>query len=170
LVASEDSTRAAAGDPALSALAEHYDQLSPLLHVGCPPTAIVERCINKALLWSGAKMWNQGSFTCTLGECQEMEQAAAQLRFPVVASWQKGASFPGALLPTLEMLSKRCGIRSGAGLAAGTVPRWRRVEMLLHKGNVGGIPARRLKELPPRGSRSDCDRPRPRSRAGGSVK
>src|SRR5436309_218043 len=56
----------AAGDPALSALAEHYDQLFPLLHVGCPPPAIAEALdpalaeaslkLLRALEWEGPAM------------------------------------------------------------------------------------------------------------------
>src|SRR5580658_9872908 len=39
----------AAGDPALAVLAELYDELSPLLHVGCPPPPAVRRVLNKSL-------------------------------------------------------------------------------------------------------------------------
>src|SRR6266567_3125221 len=99
----------AAGDPALSALAEHYDQLSPLLHVGCPPTAIVEHVLNKALTLEAAqKCGIKVPFTCTLANVTELEQVAAQLRFPVVAKpGQKGAQvFRMRCFPTLEMLKE----------------------------------------------------------------
>ena len=147
----------AAGDPALSVLAEHYDQLSPLLHVGCPPTAIVERVLNKALTLEAAqKCGIKVPFTCTLANVTELEQVAAQLRFPVVAKpGQKGAQvFRVRCFPTLEMLSEALRMNDPGpvllqeycpGVGVG-------VEMLLHKGEcAAAFQHRRLKEAPATG-------------------
>jgi protein-tyrosine-phosphatase/predicted ATP-grasp superfamily ATP-dependent carboligase len=147
----------AAGDPALSALAEHYDQISPLLHVGCPRPAIIERVLNKALTLEAAqKCGIQVPFTCTVANATELEQVAAQLRFPVVVKpGQKGAQvFRVRCFPTLEMLSEALRMNDPGpvllqeycpGLGVG-------VEMLLHKGEcVAAFQHRRLKEAPASG-------------------
>ena len=147
----------AAGDPALSALAEHYDRLSPLLHVGCPPPAIVERVLNKSLTLEAAqKCGIQVPFTCTLANVAELEQVAAQLRFPVVAKpGQKDARvFRVRCFPTLEELSDALRMDDPGpvllqeycpGVGVG-------VEILLHRGeSVAAFQHRRLKEAPPPG-------------------
>jgi protein-tyrosine-phosphatase/predicted ATP-grasp superfamily ATP-dependent carboligase len=145
------------GDPALSALAEHYDRLAPLLHVGCPPPGVVERVLNKALTLEAAKKCGiHVSLTCTLGNITELEQVAAQLRFPLVAKpGQKGAKvFRVRCFPTLEKLREALRVNDPGlvllqeycpGIGVG-------VEMLLHKGEcVAAFQHRRLKEAPASG-------------------
>src|SRR5207244_1692263 len=76
---------------------------------GRPPTAIIERVLNKALTLEAAqKCGIKVPFTCALANVTELEQVAAQLRFPVVAKpGQKGAQvFRVRCFPTLEMLSE----------------------------------------------------------------
>jgi hypothetical protein len=59
---------------------------------GSPPPTIVERVLRTPLLWKRrAKMWNPGPVHLHRRECPELEQAAAQLRFPVVAKPGKKA-------------------------------------------------------------------------------
>ena len=145
------------GDPALSALAEHYDRLAPLLHVGCPPPSAVERVLNKALTLEAAKKCGiHVPFTCTVGNMTELEQVAAQLRFPLVAKpGQKGAKvFRVRTFPTFEKLSEALRMNEPGlvllqeycpGIGVG-------VEMLLHKGEcVAAFQHRRLKEAPASG-------------------
>jgi predicted ATP-grasp superfamily ATP-dependent carboligase len=82
-----------AGDPALAALRDLYNELSPTVHVGCPPPAVVERVLNKSLTLEAAqKVGLRVPFTCTI-TADQLDSVAPLLRFPVVAKpAKKGAA------------------------------------------------------------------------------
>lgn len=146
-----------AGDPSLAALADLYDELSPLLHVGCPAPGAVERVLNKSLTLETAKRCGiRVPFTCTIASLAELDAIAPQLRFPVVVKPEKkGAStfrvFYFSSLPELAeaiednkwgsvLLQEYC---PGVGVG---------IELLLHKGEcIAKFQHRRLKEAPATG-------------------
>jgi predicted ATP-grasp superfamily ATP-dependent carboligase len=146
-----------AGDPSLAALADLYDELSPLLHVGCPAAGAVERVLNKSLTLETARRCGiRVPFTCTIATVAELDTIAPQLRFPVVVKPEKkGAStfrvFYFNSLPELEeaiennkwgsvLLQEYC---PGVGVG---------IELLMHKGEcIAKFQHRRLKEAPATG-------------------
>jgi predicted ATP-grasp superfamily ATP-dependent carboligase/protein-tyrosine-phosphatase len=146
-----------AGDPPLAALADLYDELSPLLHVGCPPPPSVKRVLNKSLTLETAQSCGiRVPFTCSIANAAELDAVAPRLRFPVVVKPEtKGAAaFRVFYFNTLPELA--------AALAGN---KWDRVlvqeycpgvgvgvEILMHKGEcVAQFQHRRLKEAPATG-------------------
>lgn len=147
----------AAGDPALAVLAELYDELSPLLHVGCPQPRAVERVLNKSLTLETAEQCGiRAPFSCRIATVEELHSVAPQLSFPVVVKPEKkGAStFPVFYYKTLSEL--RSALKSHnwgsvllqeycAGVGMG-------VEILIHNGEcVARFQHRRLREAPATG-------------------
>ena len=143
-----------AGDPALAAIAEYYDDLTPLVRVGTPVPSVVERVLNKSLTLETAQQCGiQVPFTCTVNSQDELESAASRLPFPIVVKpGKKGAAAFRALyaknLLELRTLLKRNKWESvllqefcpGVGVG---------VEILMHEGRcVAQFQHRRLKEAP----------------------
>jgi len=143
-----------ASDPALAALAAGYDELSPLLHVGCPPPRTVERVLNKSLTFETAQRSGiRVPFTETITTAAELDQIAPRLRFPLVVKPAKkgAAAFRALYFNHLQELT-----------AAFRNNRWGRVqvqefcrgegvglEILIHQGEcVAKFQHRRLKEAP----------------------
>jgi protein-tyrosine-phosphatase/predicted ATP-grasp superfamily ATP-dependent carboligase len=146
-----------AGDLQLAALADLYDELSPLLHVGCPPPLCVERVLNKSLTLETAQRCGiRVPFTCTIANVAELDSIAQQLRFPVVVKPEKrgAAAFRAFYFNTLPELSAALGSNKWgsvllqeycAGVGVG-------VEILIHNGEcVAKFQHRRLKEAPATG-------------------
>lgn len=146
-----------AGDPSLRALADLYDELSPLLHVGCPPPRSVARVLNKSLTLETAERCGiRVPFTRTIASVGELDSIAPQLRFPVVVKPEKkGASaFRIFYFNTLPELSSALKSRDWGsvllqeycpGVGVG-------VELLMHKGEcVAKFQHRRLREAPATG-------------------
>jgi protein-tyrosine-phosphatase/predicted ATP-grasp superfamily ATP-dependent carboligase len=146
-----------AGDPALAALAGLYHELSPLLHVGCPPPRTVERVLNKSLTLDAAQQCDiRVPFTCTVASVAELEAVAPQLQFPVVAKPEKkgAATFRIFYFQSLQQLS--AALASSAwgnvllqeycpGVGVG-------IEILIHQGEcLAKFQHRRLKEAPASG-------------------
>ena len=146
-----------AGDPPLAALADLYDGLSSLLHVGCPPPPTVKRVLNKSLTLETAQSCGiRVPFTCSIANVAELDAVAPRLHFPVVVKPEtKGAAaFRVFYFNTLAELA--------AALASN---KWDRVlvqeycpgvgvgvEILMHKGEcVAQFQHRRLKEAPATG-------------------
>ncbi|OLE14171.1 MAG: hypothetical protein AUG89_03130 [Acidobacteria bacterium 13_1_20CM_4_56_7] len=142
-----------AGDPALAALRDLYDELSPTVHVGCPPPAVVERVLNKSLTLEAAqKVGIRVPFTCTI-TADQLDSVAPQLRFPVVAKPAKkgAAAFKVFYFHTLQDLSKALTANAWGpvmlqeycpGVGVG-------IEILIHKGEcIARFQHRRLKEAP----------------------
>jgi protein-tyrosine-phosphatase/predicted ATP-grasp superfamily ATP-dependent carboligase len=143
-----------AGDPPLAALSDLYQELSPLVHVGCPPPRSVERVLNKSLTLEAARQCGiRVPFSCTVSSVEELESIAPQLRFPVVAKPEKkGAAafriFYFNNLPELATALAHKALGSvllqeycpGVGVG---------VEILIHHGEcVAKFQHRRLKEAP----------------------
>jgi protein-tyrosine-phosphatase/predicted ATP-grasp superfamily ATP-dependent carboligase len=142
------------GDPALAALSDLYEELRPLVHVGCPPPRSVERVLNKSLTLEAARQCGiRVPFSCTVSSMEELESIAPQLRFPVVAKPEKkGAAafriFYFSNLPELATALAHKALGSvllqeycpGVGVG---------VEILIHRGEcVAKFQHRRLKEAP----------------------
>lgn len=146
-----------AGDPSLAAMAQHYDQLAPLLHLGCPAPRAVERVLNKSLTLDAARQCGMAvPFTCTVTTVTDLESIAPRLRFPVVVKpGQKGsAGFRILYSHSLAELSAALSNHSWGsvllqeycpGVGVG-------VEMLIRNGEcVAVFQHRRLKESPSTG-------------------
>lgn len=146
-----------AGDPQLAALADLYDELSPLLHVGCPPPLCVERVLNKSLTLETAQRCGiRVPFTSTISNVAELDSIAEQLRFPVVVKPEKrgSAAFRVFYFNTLPELSAAlAGNKWGSVLLQEYCPgAGVGVEILIHNGEcVAKFQHRRLKEAPATG-------------------
>jgi protein-tyrosine-phosphatase/predicted ATP-grasp superfamily ATP-dependent carboligase len=145
-----------AGDPALKALADLYDQLGAL-HVGCPPPRSVQRVLNKSLTLETAQRCGiRVPFTCSIATIAELDAIEAQLRFPVVVKPEKkgAAAFRVFYFNTLPDLRSALKNRDWGsillqeycpGVGVG-------VELLIHKGEcVATFQHRRLNEAPATG-------------------
>jgi protein-tyrosine-phosphatase/predicted ATP-grasp superfamily ATP-dependent carboligase len=148
----------AAGDPALAVLAELYEELRPVLHVGCPPPRAVERVLNKSLTLEIAQRCGiRVPFTCAISTEAELDSITPQLRFPVVVKPEKKGASPAVRVFYCSSLADlRSALRSrnwgsvlvqeycpGAGVG---------VEILMHNGAcVAKFQHRRLKEAPAAG-------------------
>jgi len=143
-----------AGDPALATLANLYNELSPLLRVGCPSPFSIERVLNKSLTLETAQRCGiRVPFTCTISNSTEVEAIAPRLRFPVVVKPEKkGASafrvfYFNALTELSSALKNHDWGRvllqeycPGVGVG---------VELLMHNGEcVAKFQHRRLREAP----------------------
>lgn len=146
-----------AGDLALAALAENYDELSSLLYVGCPPPHVVERVLNKSLTLEAARQCGiTVPATYTVASAAELQAIASRLRFPVVAkpSEKGGKSFRVQYFHTLQSLS--AAMENGRVGPAMLQEYWSGmgvgVEMLVHGGEcLAMFQHRRLKEAPSTG-------------------
>jgi len=143
-----------ASDPALAALAEAYDGLTPLLHVACPPPRTVERVLNKSLtLEIAQRIGIQVPFTETIATAAELEQIAPRLRFPlVVKPVQKGAAaFRALYFNHFEELDAAFENNPWGSVQVQEFCRGEGVgvEVLIHQGEcVAKFQHRRLKEAP----------------------
>lgn len=146
-----------AGDPALATLANLYNELSPLLRLGCPSPFSIERVLNKSLTLEIAQRCGiRVPFTCTISNSSEIESIAPRLRFPVVVKPEKkGASaFRVFYFNTLTELSSALKNHEWGsvllqeycpGVGVG-------VELLMHNGEcVAKFQHRRLREAPATG-------------------
>jgi protein-tyrosine-phosphatase/glutathione synthase/RimK-type ligase-like ATP-grasp enzyme len=147
----------AAGDPPLAALADLYDELQPLLPVGCPPPTSVRRVLDKALTLETARQCGIPiPFTCTVASAEDLLAVAPRLRFPLIAKPMKkgAASFRILYFHNLQELSASLTANAWGpillqeycpGVGVG-------VEVLIHKGEcLAKFQHRRLKEAPATG-------------------
>ncbi len=145
-----------AGDQALAALADLYDQLGPL-RMGCPSPRSVERVLNKSLTLETAQRCGiRVPFTCTVATIAELDAIAPQLRFPVVVKPEKkgAAAFRVFYFNTLPDLRSALQSQNWSsvllqeycpGVGVG-------VEVLIHEGEcVARFQHRRLREAPATG-------------------
>ncbi len=73
-------------DPGLAATLEHYDRLSSLLHIGCPPPEIVRSVLDKGQTIEAARACGiLTPATCNLPDLSALESQRDSLRFPVIA-------------------------------------------------------------------------------------
>jgi predicted ATP-grasp superfamily ATP-dependent carboligase len=147
-------------DVALTAIVEHYDSFKDLLHVGCPPPAIVGRVLDKHLTLETARQCGVPvPRSVVVFNSAALSEATRSLGFPIVLkpcekkrrdefktcvlnnTHDLEARFPEPRQFSPPMLAQEfCG-GEGVGL-----------EMLMHKGEaVAVFQHRRLKELPRRG-------------------
>jgi protein-tyrosine-phosphatase/predicted ATP-grasp superfamily ATP-dependent carboligase len=73
-------------DPGLAAALEHYDRLSSLLHIGCPPPEIVRSVLDKGKTIRAAEAC--GILTpgnCALPDLGTLERERNRLQFPIIA-------------------------------------------------------------------------------------
>src|ERR1700733_5398502 len=146
-----------AGDPQLAALADLYDELSPLLHVGCPPPLCVERVLDKSLTLEAAQRCGiRVPFTCTITNVAELDAIAGQLRFPVVVKPENksAAAFRVSYFNSLPELTSALKTQDWGivllqeycpGVGVG-------IELLMHEGKcLAKFQHRRLREAPATG-------------------
>jgi protein-tyrosine-phosphatase/predicted ATP-grasp superfamily ATP-dependent carboligase len=145
-------------DGAVAAIAQNYEILSSLLHVGCPPPQIVERVLNKDFTLKVAEQCDiRVPRTHHVSTAADVEMLGQNLVFPVVVKpgERKGvASFKVRYFTRREeLLSFLASNRYGdlllqeycPGVGIG-------IEMLIHKGEcMAAFQHRRLKEDPPSG-------------------
>lgn len=144
-------------DVALTAIVEYYDSFKDLLHVACPPPAIVDRVLNKHLTLETARQCGvriPRSFV--VSNSRDLSEAARSLGFPIVlkpsekrrtdefktcvigSATNLGKFFPEPREFIPPMLAQEFCSGEGVG-----------VEVLMHKGEaVAVFQHRRLKELP----------------------
>jgi len=145
-------------DSALIALTQHYEYLSTLLHVACPPPHIVKRVVEKPLTFDIAKRCGVNiPITYLVSNSAELESLRTTLRFPVIAKprskmdigthtfkvryFQTFEGLKAAFLADADfglgnVLQEYC---PGEGVAIGT---------LIHKGEpIAMFQDRRLKEM-----------------------
>jgi len=147
-----------ASDPALAALSDLYDELRPLLHVGCPPPHAVQRVLNKSLTMEAAQRCGiRVPLTCSISTAAELDSAMPSLRFPVVVKPEaKGAGPSGRVVycNSAADLSSAIRRRDGEsslvqeycpGVGVG-------IELLMHNGEcIAQFQHRRLREAPATG-------------------
>lgn len=145
-------------DGAVAAIAQHYDVLSSMLHVACPPPHIVERVLDKNLTLAiaqqcGVPVPRSYTFPSAIG----LESLSGELTFPMVMkpSHRRGQrSFKAHYLHSLAELKETLANNlfgevllqeycPGNGIG---------IEMLIHNGEcLATFQHRRLKEEPATG-------------------
>jgi predicted ATP-grasp superfamily ATP-dependent carboligase/protein-tyrosine-phosphatase len=147
-----------ASDPALAALANSYDDLSRLLHVGCPAPHTVERVLNKSLTLGVARRCGiRVPMSWTISTAADLQSITPQLRFPVVVKPESkgdGAATRVFYFSSPAELSSALRINNWGsllvqeycpGVGVG-------VEILIHSGEcIARFQHRRLKEAPATG-------------------
>jgi predicted ATP-grasp superfamily ATP-dependent carboligase len=144
-------------DGALSAISRHYESLKSLLHVACPPPAVVDRVLNKQATLRiatglGIRVPHEYAFFS-----RTSSGTVPEVRFPVIAKpKEKRAAeafkiryfFTEAEL--LDALNK--GVLDDAVVQEYCAGDGVGVEMLIHQGNcVAAFQHRRLSEFPDSG-------------------
>lgn len=149
-------------DTAMAMVAQHYESLSMLLHVACPPPHIVKRVLDKNLTLEVAKRCGIAiPATYLVSNSVELENLRDMLRFPIIAKPRSKAdvgthAFKIRYFQNFEQLSDafmadaQFGSRTllqeyctGEGVGIGA---------LIHKGEpLAMFQHRRLKELPSTG-------------------
>src|SRR5438128_12610843 len=82
-----------ATDAALSAISQHYDALSPLLHVACPPPHIVNRVLHKEATLAAAQQCGiRVPREFVISTAKDLETLLENLTFPVVAKPRQKSS------------------------------------------------------------------------------
>ena len=146
-----------ANDVALTATVEHYDSFKDLLHVACPPPAIVDRVLNKELtLVTARRCGVRIPKSVVVSNSAALPEVARDLGYPFVLkpSVKKRSDefktcvitstsdlenvFPAPHKFEPPMLAQEFCLGEGVG-----------VEVLMHRGEaVALFQHRRLKELP----------------------
>ena len=73
-------------DTGLTLVADHYEQLASLLHVGCPPPAIVRQVLDKDQTLQVAQKYGITiPATYAIYDRAQLETSAGQMQFPIVA-------------------------------------------------------------------------------------
>jgi protein-tyrosine-phosphatase/predicted ATP-grasp superfamily ATP-dependent carboligase len=73
-------------DPGLAFVLEHYNRLSSLLHVSCPPPAVVRSVLDKGQTIQAARACGiLTPATCDLPNLAAVERLGNRLRFPIIA-------------------------------------------------------------------------------------
>jgi protein-tyrosine-phosphatase/predicted ATP-grasp superfamily ATP-dependent carboligase len=145
-------------DDALAAIAQHYDVLSSMVHVACPPPHIVERVLNKELTLAtaqqcGVPVPRSYTFSSAMG----LESLSAELTFPVVMKPSRRGgqrSFKAHYLHNLAELREAVANNlAGEVLLQEYCPgNGIGIEMLIHNGEcLATFQHRRLKEEPASG-------------------
>jgi predicted ATP-grasp superfamily ATP-dependent carboligase/protein-tyrosine-phosphatase len=147
-------------DSALTAIAQHYQHLSGLLHLGCPSPHIVQRVLDKHSTLEIAQ--HSGipiPATCLVSDAAELQAVGNTLRFPMIAkprSKVTGGAFKVRSFQTFQELQDMFAADSQFGsrhlLQEYCPGEGVGVEVLIHHGEpVAMLQHRRLKELPSTG-------------------
>ncbi len=144
-------------DVALTAIIEHYDLFSELLHVACPSPAIVRRILNKDLTLEIAREYGiRVPGSVVIADSSALPEVIRKFGFPIVlkpAEKMRSDEFKTCTLNSAEDLARlfpeHCQFSTpmlaqefcpGEGVG---------VEVLMHKRNALAVfQHRRLKELP----------------------
>jgi predicted ATP-grasp superfamily ATP-dependent carboligase len=143
-----------ATDSALSAISQHYDSLSPLLHLGCPPPPIIDRVLNKEATLAIATQCGLRIPREYVVSAQVNPGDIPELVFPVVAKPRQKSSaetFKVRYFYSERELAEslKSGALDGAILQEYCVGDGVGVEVLVHQGEcLAAFQHRRLKEVP----------------------
>lgn len=145
------------GDGSIAAIAQHYETLTKLVHVGSPPPHITERVLDKRLTLAAAQKCDIPiAASRTVGKISEIGSTIEGLRFPLIAkpAIRKGANtyrirYFITAEDLFESISKDPEWLSG-GLLQEYIPGiGKGIGILMHKGSpVVMFQHRRLKEYP----------------------
>lgn len=144
-----------ATDAALSAISSHYNHLSELTHVACPPPLVVDRVLNKQTTLEIAQRCGiRVPREYLISEAANLEEIADSLSFPVVAKPRSKGSqelFKVRYFHSREKLGDavQSGELSGAILQEYCPGAGIGIEILIHRGKqIAAFQHRRLKENP----------------------
>lgn len=141
-------------DMALSAVSEHFDKLSLLLHVACPSPAIVNRVLNKEATLSAAAQCGIRIPREYVIKKPDGFASVPQMVFPVIAKPRQksvGESFKIRYFHNQSQLTEaiKNGVLDDAIVQEYCDGEGVGVEMLIHKGTcVAAFQHRRLAEFP----------------------
>ncbi len=141
-------------DGALSAVSSHYDELSSLVHVACPPPAITGRVLNKEATLAvadqcGIRIPHEYAISKTTGI-----NSLPQLAFPVVAKPRQKSSTETFKVRYLRSKSELEQALESGSLEDAILQEYCEgegvgVEMLIHEGRcIAAFQHRRLAEFP----------------------
>jgi len=144
-----------ATDAALSAVSQHYDALSPLLHVACPPPHIVNRVLHKEATLAAAQQCGiRVPREFVISTAKDLETLLENLTFPVVAKPRQKSSAEAFKVRYFRSEADLSEALTTGALGEALLQEYCPgegvgVEMLLHQGEcVAAFQHRRLKELP----------------------
>ena len=144
-----------ATDAALSAISQHYDALSPLLHVACPPPHIINRVLHKEATLAAAQQCGiRVPREFVISTVKDLETFLENLTFPVVAKPRQKSSAEAFKVRYFHSEADLSEALTTGALGEALLQEYCPgegvgVEMLLHQGEcVAAFQHRRLKEMP----------------------
>ena len=82
-------------DTALALVAQHYERLTSLLHLACPPPEVIHRVLDKDQTLDVARRCGiEVPATCLMAASSDVDEIVARLRFPVVVKARSKTHVP----------------------------------------------------------------------------